>query len=105
MRPRLTRCPTTLDKSLEPAGAPYRMNHLLLLPVGHDRQGISAVTVGAIDQIAGAGIARVVVDKPVFAPMLADGVSSSRAAMRDRRAVSLLLSELFSRQSLSLARR
>ncbi|MGC1860505.1 MAG: hypothetical protein WA733_05110, partial [Methylocystis sp.] len=43
-------------------------------PVGHDRQGIRAFDVGAIDEIASAGVARVVVDKLVFAAMLADAI-------------------------------
>ena len=66
--------PPTLDKSLEPAVAVHSVNRLLVLSVGHDREGIRAVDVGAIDEIASAGIERVVVDKFVFAAMLADAV-------------------------------
>ena len=66
--------PPTLDKSLEPAVALHGINRFLVPPVGHDRQGFRAVDVGAIDEIAGASIARVVVDKLVFAAMLADAV-------------------------------
>ena len=70
----LDAAPPTLDKSLEPAVALHGINRFLVPPVGHDRQGIRAVDVGAIDEIASAGIERVVVDKFVFAAMLADAV-------------------------------
>ena len=61
--------PPTLDKSLEPAVAVHGVNRLLVLPIGDDGQSIQAVDVGAIDEIAGAGVARVLSDKPVFAAM------------------------------------
>ena len=61
--------PPTLDKSFEPAVAVHGVNRLLVLPIGDDGQSIQAVDVGAIDEIAGAGVARVLSDKPVFAAM------------------------------------